>query len=127
MCEQCVKQIKSETITSYYFINKIKWSDFNENQAAPVINASNYDSSLSQPPAKKGTPCLVTENSEQCGQQMKSPQRINVMCSCKNINTHPIIQAPPVTKATTGQGLLLSLGIYKSNLYNAIVIKLKKP
>lgn len=32
--------------------------------------------------------------------------------------TYPMIQAPPVTNATTGLDLLLSLGMYKSNLHN---------
>jgi hypothetical protein len=42
----------------------------------PVINTSNYDSSLRQPPAKKGTPGLVTGNFKQARQQRKLPQRI---------------------------------------------------
>lgn len=38
----------------------------------------------------------------------------------KGHHTYPIIQAPPVIKATTGFGPLLFLGKYKSSLQNKI-------
>lgn len=31
--------------------------------------------------------------------------------------THPMIQAPPVTNATTGLGVLVSTGKYRSKLF----------
>ena len=39
--------------------------------------------------------------------------------------TYPIIQAPPVIKATTGFGPLLFLGKYKSSLQKKIKILIK--
>lgn len=37
-------------------------------------------------------------------------------------NTYPIIQAPPVTNATTGFGPSLSFGKYRSSLHDHIFI-----
>lgn len=90
-------------------------------QSIPVINASNYYSSLRQSSSKKSTPCLVTKFKPSSSINIET-QDYGSFFSFRIKNTNPIIHAPPVMKATTRQGLLLSFGMYRSNLYSLVII-----